>query len=62
MLQNQKGQVGAVGKREQPTDLCLCMRRTLSGLMWLWEERMPLEEFTPWHPAGVNRSMVVTPC
>lgn len=54
--------VDVVGKRDQPTDLCLCMRRTLSGLMWLWEERMLLEEFTPWHPAGANRSMVVTPC
>lgn len=28
-------------------DLCLCMRRTLSGLMWLWEDRIPLGELIP---------------
>ncbi len=44
------------------TDLCLCMRRTLSGLMWLWEERMPLGELTPWQPEGPNRSTPGTPC
>lgn len=44
------------------TDLCLCMRRTLSGLMWLWEERMPLGELTPWQPAELNRSTPGTPC
>lgn len=44
------------------TDLCLCMRRTLSGLMWLWEDRMPLGELTPWQPAGPNRSTPGRPC
>lgn len=29
------------------THLCLCMRRTLSGLMWLWEDRIPLGELIP---------------
>lgn len=44
------------------TDLCLCMRRTLSGLMWLWDGRIPLGELTPWDPAGPNRSPPGTPC
>lgn len=44
------------------TDLCLCMRRTLSGLMWLWDDRIPLDELPPWQPAAEKRSMVLTPC
>lgn len=49
-------------KRMCMTDLCLCMSRTLSGLMWLWEDRMPLGELTPVQPAGPNRSTPGTPC
>lgn len=46
----------------ETTDLCLCMRRTLSGLMWLWDDRIPLGELIPWDPAGPNLSPPETPC